>query len=189
MRAESAPSGEQEANMSKTGDDALTTDDLAHPRHREAAAGNPQSERGPRSGPPVFPGEATGRPDASGAGAFPPSGTPGTAPFDGPAGTDGPATGGGRGQDDDQPLLGPGRTADLRTRWSTIQNDFVDDPRAAVRDADALVAEVMQTLAATFARHKQGLEEQWQKGGDVATEDLRLALQHYRSFFHRLLST
>ncbi|WP_262371142.1 hypothetical protein [Streptomyces sp. WAC01526] len=55
--------------------------------------------------------------------------------------------------------------------------------------ADALVAEVMQLLATTFADHKQGLEGQWHRGEEVATEDLRLALRQYRSFFDRLLST
>ncbi|WP_329376583.1 hypothetical protein OG625_03475 [Streptomyces sp. NBC_01351] len=73
--------------------------------------------------------------------------------------------------------------------WSEIQGRFVDDPQGAVRDADSLVAEVMQTLAGTFSAHKKELESQWQQGGQVATEDLRLALQRYRSFFGRLLRT
>ncbi|MEV7526772.1 hypothetical protein [Streptomyces sp. NPDC091371] len=89
----------------------------------------------------------------------------------------------------EQPLLGAEESERYRETWSGIQGRFVDDPREAVRAADSLVAEVMQTLAATFAEHKQGLEGQWDRGEDVATEDLRLALQHYRSFFNRLLRT
>ncbi|MGW7458836.1 hypothetical protein [Streptomyces sp. NPDC054797] len=91
--------------------------------------------------------------------------------------------------DDTEPLLGAQEAEEYRRAWSDIQGRFVDDPQAAVRSADTLVAEVMQTLAGTFASHKQGLEGQWDRGEQVATEDLRLALQHYRSFFNRLLKT
>ncbi|WP_369258765.1 hypothetical protein [Streptomyces sp. R35] len=87
------------------------------------------------------------------------------------------------------PLLGPQETEGLRTRWQEIQQGFVDDPQKSVIAADGLVAEVMQLLATTFADHKQGLEGQWHRGEEVATEDLRLALRQYRSFFDRLLST
>ncbi|MFF8266783.1 hypothetical protein ACF059_05260 [Streptomyces sp. NPDC016562] len=95
----------------------------------------------------------------------------------------------GEAADDSQPLLGAQEAEEYRQAWSDIQGRFVDDPQAAVRSADTLVAEVMQTLAGTFASHKQGLEGQWDRGEQVATEDLRLALQHYRSFFNRLLKT
>ncbi|WP_328399419.1 hypothetical protein OHS70_21395 [Streptomyces sp. NBC_00390] len=89
---------------------------------------------------------------------------------------------------DTAPLLGPQETEDLRTRWQEIQQGFVDDPQRSVRAADGLVAEVMQLLATTFADHRQGLESQWHRGEEVETEDLRLALRQYRSFFDRLLS-
>jgi hypothetical protein len=78
--------------------------------------------------------------------------------------------------------------ADLRGRWEEIQTRFVDDPRRAVEDADALVAGVMQSLAEGFAQAREQLEGQWSRGEDVSTEDLRVALQRYRSFFQRLLS-
>ncbi|MFJ8077133.1 hypothetical protein ACIQ7Q_25185 [Streptomyces sp. NPDC096176] len=87
------------------------------------------------------------------------------------------------------PLLDSGAAEDLRSRWTDIQQGFVDDPQAAVRAADELVVEVMQLLAATFAEHKEGLESQWHRGDEVATEDLRVALRQYRSFFDRLLTT
>ncbi|MCX4825249.1 hypothetical protein OG883_36410 [Streptomyces sp. NBC_01142] len=87
------------------------------------------------------------------------------------------------------PLLGQQEAEELRSRWQEIQQRFVDDPQDSVRAADELVAEVMQLLAATFTDHKQGLESQWHRGEEAATEDLRLALRQYRSFFVRLLST
>ncbi|HMB07267.1 MAG TPA: hypothetical protein VKP69_26500 [Isosphaeraceae bacterium] len=62
-----------------------------------------------------------------------------------------------------------------------------DTPRGAVQDGDALVAEVMQTLASSFARHKADLEGQWNTG-DVPTDDLRQAFQRHHAFFQRLLS-
>ncbi|MEU6312681.1 hypothetical protein [Streptomyces sp. NPDC047014] len=90
---------------------------------------------------------------------------------------------------DDEPLLGTADTEGYRKNWSEIQGRFVDDPQEAVRSADTLVAEVMQALAGTFSTRKQGLEAQWSRGEQVATEDLRVALQQYRSFFNRLLNT
>jgi hypothetical protein len=86
------------------------------------------------------------------------------------------------------PLFDETATGQLRDRWSDVQTGFVDEPRSAVEHADALVAEVMQRLAKGFATERQHLEEQWSRGDDVSTEDLRLALQRYRSFFDRLLS-
>ena len=46
----------------------------------------------------------------------------------------------------------------------------------------------MQNLAARFADERERLESQWDRGDDVSTEDLGLALTRYRSFFDRLLS-
>jgi hypothetical protein len=74
-------------------------------------------------------------------------------------------------------------------RWEEIQVRFVDEPRGAVEDADALVATVMQRLAEGFAQERERLEAQWGRGEDISTEDLRVALQRYRSFFQRLLAT
>jgi hypothetical protein len=77
---------------------------------------------------------------------------------------------------------------DFRMRWDSIQAGFVDEPRKAVESADSLVAAAMKRLAETFAEERQALEAQWDRGDDVSTEDLRLALRRYRSFFGRLLS-
>jgi hypothetical protein len=76
----------------------------------------------------------------------------------------------------------------LRTRWKEIQTAFVDEPRQAVEQADGLVASAMKRLAEVFAQERSGLEQQWDRGDNVSTEDLRVALQRYRAFFDRLLS-
>jgi hypothetical protein len=78
---------------------------------------------------------------------------------------------------------------EFQSRWEEIQVRFVDEPRGAVEDADALVATVMQRLAEGFASERERLEAQWGRGEDISTEDLRVALQRYRSFFQRLLAT
>lgn len=180
----------------------LTTEDLAGP-----GTG--------RTGPPVYPGEATGEKPSGGsagdryeedeederAGADRPDGTPHDLSHDESAdgsvdGTTagrrpvGPRDGTGSGAEsgDGQPLLAAGDAERYRTVWGEIQGRFVDDPRDAVTSADTLVAEVIQSLAGTFASHKRELEGQWQRGDDVPTEDLRQALRHYRSFFNRLLN-
>lgn len=87
----------------------------------------------------------------------------------------------------DVQLMPEEHSSRLRDQWQQVQATFVDDPRGAVSQADTLVAEVMQTLAAGFAEHKRGLEESWQRGEQAGTEDLRMALQSYRAFFDRLL--
>jgi hypothetical protein len=100
-------------------------------------------------------------------------------------------------KDDDRTEVNSGRNAalfagdqadDFRGRWGDIQTSFVDEPRQAVQQADALVAEVMQRLAQVFADERSRLEQQWDRGGDTDTEALRQALRRYRSFFDRLLA-
>jgi len=114
------------------------------------------------------------------------------------------------------PLFAADAAEGFQRRWDTIQASFVDDPRRAVEEADALVAETMQRLAESFAQQREQLERQLgarrnavenrvedstsaaqervesgqvsSQGGQASTEDLRIALRHYRSFFKRLLS-
>jgi enoyl-CoA hydratase/carnithine racemase len=99
------------------------------------------------------------------------------------------APGAGQDQERTEPLLTGEELEGLRMRWGEIQTRFIDDPKEAVQAADQLVAEVMHKLASTFAERKQGLEHHWQHSNEVATEDLRVVLRQYRSFFNRLLST
>ncbi len=89
---------------------------------------------------------------------------------------------------DTTPLFPTNELEGLRNRWSAVQTAFVDEPRRAVEQADGLVASAMKRLAEVFAEERSKLEQQWDRGDNVSTEDLRIALQRYRSFFHRLLS-
>ena len=86
------------------------------------------------------------------------------------------------------PLFNEADARTFRDRWTAIQNGFVDAPRESVQQADALVADTMKRLATSFADERAQLERGWAQGGDVSTEDLRLALRRYRTFFDRLLS-
>jgi hypothetical protein len=86
------------------------------------------------------------------------------------------------------PLFAADEASDLRSRWDGVQTSFVDAPRKAVEEADGLVATAMKRLAEMFAAERAQLEGQWDRGDDVSTEDLRVALRRYRSFFTRLLS-
>jgi hypothetical protein len=101
-------------------------------------------------------------------------------------GTSGAATG--TRTDGGETLFPADQTGVFRTRWNDIQTGFVDEPRDAVKQADGLVAEVIQKLAASFAEERSKLEKQWDTGSNVSTEDLRLAVRRYRSFFDKLLS-
>lgn len=85
-------------------------------------------------------------------------------------------------------IFSGGEADGYRTQWDAIQTGFVDEPRRAVQEADALVALVTKRLSEVFADERSSLEHQWGTGDEVSTEDLRLALQKYRSFFERLLS-
>jgi hypothetical protein len=79
-------------------------------------------------------------------------------------------------------------TEDFRKRWNDIQADFVDSPRQSVQKADELVDAIIQRLAEVFSAEQEKLESNWGAGRDISTEELRQALQRYRSFFDRLLS-
>jgi len=87
------------------------------------------------------------------------------------------------------PLFAQDQSASFRQRWDDIQARFVDDPRRAVQEADELVSTVVGELESSFRTRRDALEAGWQQGDDTSTEDLRLALQAYRSFFGRLLDT
>jgi len=85
------------------------------------------------------------------------------------------------------PLFHDDEGRGFRARWEGIQTDFVDEPRKAVEQADALVSETMKRLTDVFADERATLEKHWGRGENVSTEDLRIALKRYRSFFERLL--
>jgi hypothetical protein len=154
---------------SEAGDTGLSTEDLARPRQdQDADRGTPSAAA---DNAPPYAEDATvdAAPQERAAGA-----PHASAPED---------------TRENEPLLGPEEAEAFQSKWQAVQTAFVDDPQDAVRAADALVAEVMQTLAGSFTSRKEGLETQWGRGEEVLTEDLRIALQRYRSFFNRLLTT
>jgi hypothetical protein len=191
-------------------DDSLSTRDLAGtareapvesvaeptPPDAPPAEQDERFDRGSAAGdaPGGRPGEATaGAPSAEPAGDTTES-QPASdrAPSDpqasAPRGAPEPVHGAAQDIDEAGSLLPDGEETDFQRRWEDIQTRFVDDPRQAVEDADALVAGVMQRIAEGFAQARDGLEGQWSRGEDVGTEELRVALQRYRAFFRRLLS-
>ena len=103
----------------------------------------------------------------------------------------GPAAGAAvaRAPEEERAALFAGNEAnELRARWDSIQVGFVDEPRKAVQEADALVSDTIKRLSEVFANERQNLEHQWGRNENVSTEDLRVALRRYRSFFSRLLA-
>jgi hypothetical protein len=87
-----------------------------------------------------------------------------------------------------EPLFEDDAAGKFRNRWLTIQSRFVDDPRDSVKQADDLVADIIKNVTMSFADRRVSLEKQWNSGEDISTEDLRVALKRYRSFFDRLLT-
>jgi hypothetical protein len=85
-------------------------------------------------------------------------------------------------------LFAQDELADMRARWANIQAVFVDDPRECVHKVDGLVSDLVEQLTTGFAHARSRLEEQWSRDEEASTEDLRVALMHYREFFERLLS-
>lgn len=88
----------------------------------------------------------------------------------------------------EQTLFGDGELSDFHVRWTEVQAAFVDDPRDCVQKADRLVSDVLDRLTTGFSNARSGLEEQWSRGEQASTEDLRIALKRYRDFFERLLA-
>ena len=87
----------------------------------------------------------------------------------------------------EQELFGSDELQGFRSRWEEVQAGFVDEPRESVQRADELVSDLMNKLTSGFDQTRSGLEEQWNKGEEASTEDLRVALTRYRAFFNRLL--
>jgi hypothetical protein len=92
-------------------------------------------------------------------------------------------------EEDFAPLFENDEAEEFRSHWLNIQSRFVDDPGASVKEADELVADVIKSITRSFADKRISLESQWKSGeNNISTEDLRVAIKRYRSFFNRLLS-
>jgi hypothetical protein len=90
-------------------------------------------------------------------------------------------------REDERVLFDESELQSYRGRWEQVQSDFVDEPREAVQKADDLVSDLVEKLTSGFAQTRSGLEDQWKKGEEASTEDLRVAFTRYRAFFQRLL--
>jgi hypothetical protein len=84
-------------------------------------------------------------------------------------------------------LVPEDRAASYGARWDAVKGSFVDEPREAVAQADALVGELLDELETLFHEQRRSIE-QGLDADETSTEDLRLALRRYRSFFERLLA-
>jgi hypothetical protein len=91
-------------------------------------------------------------------------------------------------EDELEPLFEEEAARKFRSRWLAIQSKFVDDPRDSVKQADQLVADIIKNVTMNFADRRIGLEKQWNSGESISTEDMRVTLKRYRSFFERLLT-
>jgi hypothetical protein len=86
-----------------------------------------------------------------------------------------------------EPLVPQQRAAEYGRRWDAVKGGFVDEPRQAIAEADQIVAELLEELQALFHDQRRDIE-QGIDAESTSTEDLRLALRRYSSFFARLLS-
>ncbi|WDZ84978.1 hypothetical protein [Micromonospora cathayae] len=83
-------------------------------------------------------------------------------------------------------LFDAGTAQGFRDRWRDVQLRFVDDPKAAAGQAQGLVEEAIQALAAALAAQKNEISG-WQDAGSADTEQLRQAVRGYRDFLDRVL--
>lgn len=74
-----------------------------------------------------------------------------------------------------------------RDDWRTVQHGFVDDPAAAVRDADALVGRLFDTITTRIDEQRSALSAHRSDDAAEHTEQLRQALRDYRTMFEQLL--
>ena len=86
------------------------------------------------------------------------------------------------------PLFEGDEAKKFRSRWLAIQSKFVDDPSASVKQADDLVSDGIKSVTMNFSNRRIALEKQWNGEENTSTEDLRMAIKRYRSFFDRLLT-
>ncbi len=102
--------------------------------------------------------------------------------------------------------LSHGECDRFAAHWTAAQGNFIDDPRRAVAQADRLVHEALQARgypmsdfeqqAADISVEHPRVVEDYRAAHEIAvrdgygqanTEDLRLAMQHYRNLFEHVL--
>ncbi len=182
----------QDIQQEQTSNRPLSTATLAHADDRNTIE-NRSQERLERRGPDPALREAE-RPAADGGPSLVSSGPRAGKPVQEPDPTDVAANrspvSAAKSADDEQatPLFSQQESKDFVAKWDALQVGFIDEPRRAVEQADNLVAGAMKRLAEVFAEERARLEGQWDRGDNVSTEDLRVAMRRYRSFFRRLLA-
>jgi hypothetical protein len=164
LPTESTTSADQ-SSTAATDPDRAATDPGRHAQAEGSIAD--QTEPAQLSSPPA-PESATTASESSGG--------LGSAPQVGPESSKGTA------------LFADADLEELRSRWDDVQAGFVDDPRDCVQKADGLVSAVVKQLTSGFTEARSRLEQQWSRGEEASTEDLRVALKRYREFFDRLLA-
>lgn len=165
-----------EATATTTDEGAVTSDDEARQAAQERAIEKLEQQERARGRIDKPTDESAGTPGDTSAGTT-----------DATGGSDTP-TGATDVDERPAPLFSEEDAEGYRGRWREVQAGFVDDPRNAVQAADSMVAELMQKLAEGFADQRATLEQQWDRRGEPSTEELRITLRRYRSFFDRLLS-
>lgn len=85
----------------------------------------------------------------------------------------------------DRLLVDADRT-ELHDRWRRIEERFVDDPMAAVREADHLVEQAIDRIRSTLDARRGSMRDRWGGLDDATTEQLREILQHYERLFLQL---
>ncbi len=86
------------------------------------------------------------------------------------------------------PFFPPDVAKDFRLRWDAVQMSFIDDPRQAARQGDELVAQVRKNITDIFSQERANLEAQLAQTDKASTENLRVTMRRYRSFFERILA-
>ncbi len=76
---------------------------------------------------------------------------------------------------------------DIRSRWTAIQIQFVDEPCSAVEQGEALVAETVERVKQMISDQQQSLGQQWLNHDDISTEELRSTLLNYRLLLNQML--
>jgi hypothetical protein len=177
--AETPPAAERSTPPAPP-DPATASTDPSMPSGTPSQALDGDHHRGPSSVAPADPSSAPGGPAVGGQTSATPTGRAKLEGAEDPRAE--------RRTSDEEALFADDELADLRARWAAVQAAFVDDPKQCVEKADSLVTDLVDQLTSGFAHARSRLEEQWSRGEEASTEDLRLALMHYREFFERLLT-
>ena len=88
---------------------------------------------------------------------------------------------------DGAPLIAAAQEHDFLERWSRAQIGFVEDPRQAVSDAEALFEDIMAAQREALEARRSDLTGQSHDNG-ADTEDLRLAMRGYGQLVSMLLA-